>query len=65
MISAYGTGKQRAFLSSQIVQQRMASSTQCSWVWVTPGDSEGQGTWCAAVHGVAKSWHDWVTEKPQ
>ena len=21
-----------------------------------PGDSEGQGTWHAAVHGVAKSW---------
>ena len=20
------------------------------------GDSEGQGTWCAAVHGVTKSW---------
>ena len=22
----------------------------------TLGDSAGQGTWCAAVHGVAKSW---------
>ena len=22
----------------------------------TPGDSEGQEAWCAAVHGVAKSW---------
>ena len=21
----------------------------------TPGESEGQGAWCAAVHGVAKS----------
>ena len=21
----------------------------------TPGDSEGQGSWCAAVHGAAKS----------
>ena len=20
------------------------------------GDDEGQGSWCAAVHGVAKSW---------
>ena len=30
----------------------------------TPGDSEGQGTWCAAVHGVAKSGTqlgDWKT----
>ena len=22
----------------------------------TPGDSERQEAWCAAVHGVAKSW---------
>ena len=22
----------------------------------TPGDSEGQGSWCVAVHGVTKSW---------
>ena len=22
----------------------------------TPGDSEGQGTWRAAVHGVTKNW---------
>jgi len=22
----------------------------------TPGDCEGQGSWCAAVLGVAKSW---------
>ena len=22
----------------------------------TPRDSEGQEAWCAAVHGVAKSW---------
>ena len=22
----------------------------------TPGDSEGREAWCAAVHGVAKSW---------
>ena len=22
----------------------------------TPGDGEGQGSWRAAVHGVAKSW---------
>ena len=22
----------------------------------TPGDGEGQGSWCAAVHGVAESW---------
>ena len=22
----------------------------------TPGDSERQGTWCAAVHGVTKNW---------
>ena len=22
----------------------------------TPGDSEGQGSWCAAIHGIVKSW---------
>ena len=22
----------------------------------TPGVGDGQGAWCAAVHGVAKSW---------
>ena len=22
----------------------------------TLGDGEGQGTWCATVHGVTKSW---------
>ena len=22
----------------------------------TPGETEGQGAWCAAVHGVARSW---------
>ena len=29
----------------------------------TPGDSEGQGSWCAAVQGVSKSWarlSDWT-----
>ena len=29
----------------------------------TPGDSEEQGTWCAAVHGIVKSWtrpSDWT-----
>ena len=30
----------------------------------TPGDSEGQGTWRAAVHGITKCWtrlNDWIT----
>ena len=30
----------------------------------TPGDGEGGGAWCAAVHGVANSWTrpgDWIT----
>ena len=30
----------------------------------TLGDGEGQGTWCATVHGVTKSWtqlSDWTT----
>ena len=30
----------------------------------TPGDGEGQGSWCAAVHGVAESWtrlSNWTT----
>ena len=22
----------------------------------TPGDGEGQGAWCAVVHGIAKIW---------
>ena len=50
-------------------QQRMrrleASPTQWTWVWVSsgswfPGDREA---WCAAVHGVTKSWtqlSDWT-----
>jgi len=29
----------------------------------TLGDSEGQGSSCAAVYGVPKSWHDWGTEQ--
>ena len=31
------------------------ASTQWIWVWANPGDSEGQGTWCATTHGVSKS----------
>ena len=30
-----------------------------------PGDSEGQGTWCAAVHGIAKSQTRLSTEQQQ
>ena len=33
----------------------MASPTQWTWVEQAPGGNEGQGTWCAAVHGIAKS----------
>ena len=29
----------------------------------TPRDSEGQGSWHAAVHGVTKSGHDLVSEQ--
>ena len=29
----------------------------------TPGDSEWQGAWCAAVHGVPKSGHDLATKQ--
>ena len=42
----------------------MASPTQWTWVEQAPGDDEGQGAWCAAVHGVAKSrirLSDWTT----
>ena len=31
----------------------MASPTQWTWVWATPGDSEEQGSLSAAVHGIA------------
>ena len=30
-----------------------------------PGEGEGQGSWRAAVDGVAKVVHDCVTEQPQ
>ena len=26
---------------------------------------KNRGTWCTTVHGVAKSWHELVTEKQQ
>ena len=43
----------------------MASLTQWTWVWVI-SESWTEKTWCAAVHGVAKSqtrlsdWTDWI-----
>ena len=43
----------------------MASSTQWTWVWVNSQETvKGREAWCAAVHGVAKSWtwlSDWMT----
>ena len=42
----------------------MASLTQWPWVWAILGDSEGQGSSYAAVHGVEKSQtqlSDWTT----
>ena len=43
----------------------MASITQWTWIEKTLGDSEGQETWQAAVHGVTKSQTDLVTEQQQ
>ena len=46
----------------------MASLTQWTWFAQTPGDSEGQEDWCAAVHGVTKSWtwlNDWTVTRWQ
>ena len=42
----------------------MASLTQWTWVWANSGIVKDRGAWCAAVHGVAKSWvwlSDWTT----
>ena len=43
----------------------MASPTQWTWVWANSGKWWRTGeAWCAAVHGVAKSWtqlSDWTT----
>ena len=45
----------------------MASPTQCTWVWVNSGSWWWTGeAWCAAIHGVAKSWtrlSDWTELK--
>ena len=38
----------------------MASPSWWTWVWASSG-SWGEA-WCAAVHRVAKSQHDWATE---
>ena len=40
----------------------MTSPTRWTSVWVNLGVGDGQGTWRAAVHGVAKSGLNW-TEK--
>ena len=46
----------------------MASLTRLAWFEQTPGVGDGQGSWCAAIHGVAESqtrlsdWTDWLTD---
>ena len=42
----------------------MTSLTQWTWVWANSGRWWGQEAWCAAVHGVTKSWtqlSNWMT----
>ena len=42
----------------------MASQTQWTWVWPNSGRYWRTGKpGSAAVHGMAKSWHNWVTEQ--
>ena len=40
----------------------MASLTQWTWVWASSGSCDGQGTWCAAIHGITKSW-TWLNDQ--
>ena len=42
----------------------MASPTWWTWIWASVCESHDREAWCAAVHGVTKSWirlHDWTT----
>ena len=42
---------------------RIASLTRWTWVWVNSGSFVmDREAWCAAIHGVTKVRHDWVTE---
>ena len=43
----------------------MASATQCTWVWANSERWWNREAWRAAVHGVTKSGHNWVTEQQQ
>ena len=41
----------------------MTSPTWWTWVWASSGSWRWtREVWHAAVHGVAKSWHNWATE---
>ena len=40
----------------------MASLTQWTWVWASSGSCDGQGAWCAAIHGITKSW-TWLNDQ--
>ena len=46
----------------QGMRQLNGITHQCTWIWVNSGSWWWTDTWGAAVHGVARVGHEWVTE---